>query len=380
MHAVIVGILGAAIGAAVTFAWRRSRTVAAAPAAPVPGPDEHAKEVLHDVFDVLRSAVVVVDADDNVVLCNQVANSLHVVRRDRIAIPSLSRLVKLTRKTGLPQQAEIEHPTMGELTALLAHTSTAGGAGDVFVTLEDITDARRLEAVRRDFVANVSHELKTPVGALSLLAEAVYDAADDPAAVRHFAESMSREAARLARLVQELIDLSRIQGADPMPELAAVPLTAFVREAVDRAKLNADAKQITIVVGDLTGLAVWGDARQLTTACANLLDNAIAYSPDGTRVAIGAKRTDEQVEISVADQGIGIATEDKDRIFERFYRADPARSRATGGTGLGLAIVKHIAGNHGGRVSVWSDEGAGSTFTLHLPEAPRDARIGTGAA
>lgn len=337
-------------------------------------------DVLRTVFDVLRSAVVVLDRDGDVVLANQAAAGFNVVSRDRLVIASLSRLVTLTRKSGESQRGEIEHPTSAGPAALHAYTAPAGESGHVLVMLEDITDARRLEAVRRDFVANVSHELKTPVGALSLLGEAVYDAADDPAAVRHFAESMTREAARLARLVQELMDLSRIQGADPMPEPAAVPLTEFVREAVDRARLNADAKEISIVVGDLAGLQVWGDARQLTTACANLLDNAIAYSPDGTRVAIGAKRVGDQIEISVADQGIGIAPEDKDRIFERFYRADPARSRATGGTGLGLAIVKHIAGNHGGRVSVWSDEGAGSTFTLHLPQPPHDARARTGAA
>jgi two-component system sensor histidine kinase SenX3 len=378
VQVVIAGIVGFLIGAVAAVAVRRlSRPTFVEQAAVDNGRD---LDVLRTVFDVLRSAVVVLDADDDVVLANQVANSFNVVRRNRLAIPALSRLVKLSRKTGESQKAQIEHPAAGELTALLAHVTPAGETGHVLIMLEDITGARRLEAVRRDFVANVSHELKTPVGALSLLAEAVYDAADDPVPVRHFAESMSREAARLARLVQELIDLSRIQGADPMPEPAAVPLTSIVREAVDRARLNADAKQIRIVVGDLAGLAVWGDARQLSTACANLLDNAIAYSPDGTRVAIGAKRVDDQIEISVADQGIGIAPEDKDRIFERFYRADPARSRATGGTGLGLAIVKHIVGNHGGRVSVWSDEGAGSTFTLHLPEAQRDARVGTGAA
>ncbi|MEO6712159.1 MAG: ATP-binding protein [Mycobacteriales bacterium] len=379
MQAVIAFVVGAVLGAAFLYAWRQSVPMAQ----PEPAEQEiseGAGDVLRAALDVLRSAVVVVDAEEDVVLANQLAHSFNVVRRQRLAIPALVRLVKRTRRSAASQQAEIEHPTMAGVSALLAHTTPVGDAGHVLVMLEDITDARRLEAVRRDFVANVSHELKTPVGALSLLAEAVYDAADDPAAVRHFAESMSREAARLARLVQELIDLSRIQGAEPMPEPGAVPLASFVREAVDRARLNADAKQISIVVGDLSGLQVWGDARQLATACANLLDNAIAYSPDGTRVAIGARRGDGQIEISVADQGIGIADADKDRIFERFYRADPARSRATGGTGLGLAIVKHIAGNHGGRVTVWSDEGAGSTFTLHLPEAPPEARTGTGAA
>jgi two-component system sensor histidine kinase SenX3 len=218
-----------------------------------------------------------------------------------------------------------------------------------------------------------------------LLGEAVIEAADDPERVRHFAQKLRREAERLARLVQELIDLSRVQGADPVPDPTDLLVAQFVREAVERARHNADAKDIRIVVGAMTGMRVWGDARQLTTACANLLDNAVAYSPEGTRVAVGAQRAGDFVEVSVVDQGIGISPEDKERIFERFYRADPARSRATGGTGLGLAIVKHIAGNHGGRVSVWSDEGAGSTFTLHLPASAlttstEGSRIGGDAA
>ena len=376
--ATVLGALVGAVAAAVIIA-RTARAPEAVPE-PLPAAADETATLLHAVFDVLTNAVVVLDPGDGAVLVNPVAAGLNVVSRGRLAIPALGRLVMLTRKTGKPQRAEIEHPSVREHTALLAHTVRAGEAGHVLVLLDDITDARRLEAVRRDFVANVSHELKTPVGALSLLAEAVYDAADDPAGVRHFAQSMSREAARLARLVQELIDLSRIQGADPMPEPAVVPLSVFVREAIDRVRLNADAKAISIVVGDLEGLAVMGDARQLTTACANLLDNAIAYSPDGTGVAIGAKPVGSQIEISVADQGIGIAPEDKDRIFERFYRADPARSRSTGGTGLGLAIVKNIAGNHGGRVTVWSGEGSGSTFTLYLPAAPHELRAGTGVA
>jgi two-component system sensor histidine kinase SenX3 len=247
--------------------------------------------------------------------------------------------------------------------------ATADGEGAfVVLLLDDTTEARRVDEVRRDFVANVSHELKTPVGAMSLLAEAIQGSGDDPVSVRRFADRMLVESGRLSRLVQELIDLSRLQGAEPMRAASHVPVRTFVDEAVDRTRLAAAASEITVVVSvESDDLTVPGDERQLATAVANLLDNAIAYSPTHTRVAVTARRRDESVEVSVTDQGIGIAPADCERVFERFYRVDPARSRETGGTGLGLAIVKHIAGNHGGRVEVWSVEGTGSTFTLLLP-------------
>jgi two-component system sensor histidine kinase SenX3 len=255
--------------------------------------------------------------------------------------------------------------------AVRARVVSAGGP-DVAVIVDDLTEARRVEAVRRDFVANISHELKTPVGAVSLLAEAVLDGADEPETVKHFAERLQHEAQRLGRLVQELIDLSRLQGAAPLPDPALVSLRHVVREAIDRARLAAAAKGITIAYDD-TDAAVVGDETLLVTAVANLIDNAIAYSPEATRVAVGVRMTGGSgdapgsIELSVCDQGIGIAAEDIDRVFERFYRVDPARSRSTGGTGLGLSIVKHIVTNHGGTVTVWSAPGEGSTFTLRLP-------------
>jgi two-component system sensor histidine kinase SenX3 len=239
----------------------------------------------------------------------------------------------------------------------------------VALVIEDLTEATRVEAVRRDFVANVSHELKTPVGALQLLAEAIGDGADDPKAVRNFATRISREATRLGRLVQELIDLSRLQGAEPSEAPVVTPMEKAVGEALDRTRLAASAKHITVAVVTEPGppLLVLGAERQLATAVANLLENAVHYSPERTRVIVGLRRRDDVVEVSVADEGIGIAEQDLERVFERFYRADPARSRATGGTGLGLAIVKHIATNHGGEATVWSAPGKGSTFTLRLP-------------
>ena len=364
---VVAGIALTALGFALWWRHRDAEheTVEADPEVTEPG-------VLEAVFSALAAGAIVLDADDNVVVANPAATGMRVVRRGRLSVPGLLQLVRAARSSGVDKEGDLDLPRGSDVLAVHVRAACASEGGEVLLLLEDTTDARRLDAVRRDFVANVSHELKTPVGALSLLAEAVLDATDDPVAVRRFAERMRHESQRLGRLVQELIDLSRLQGADPMPDAERVSVTSVVREAVDRARLAAEAKSISIVVGDTTGLHFWGDSRQLVTAIANLLDNAIAYSPEGTRVAIGARDTGAEVEISIADQGIGIAPKDIERIFERFYRADPARSRATGGTGLGLAIVKHIAGNHGGSVSVWSVEGSGSTFTLHLPSPTAD--------
>jgi two-component system sensor histidine kinase SenX3 len=244
-----------------------------------------------------------------------------------------------------------------------------GGGGLVLLLVEDQTESRRVEEVRRDFVANTSHELKTPVGALALLAETVEDAADDPEAVRRFAGRMRQEASRLTNLVQDMITLSRIQAAEPIPDPVPVKLDAVVAEALDRCRMKASARGIELVATGTHGLSVLGDEDLLITALRNLLDNAVAYSPDKTRVDVSTRLAGrDAVEISVADQGIGIPERDLERIFERFYRVDPARSRATGGTGLGLAIVKHVTAAHGGEVNVLSTEGAGSTFTLRLPQ------------
>jgi two-component system sensor histidine kinase SenX3 len=210
-----------------------------------------------------------------------------------------------------------------------------------------------------------------------LLAEAVQDAADDPEAVQRFAHRMQREGVRLGRLVQELIELSRLQGAEALPGEQLVSVDLLVAEAIDRNRLAAEQSGISVVDRVERGLSVRGNVTQLTTAVANLVDNAIAYSPQRTRVGVAARAVTSadggrHVEIVVTDQGIGIAESDLDRVFERFFRVDQARSRATGGTGLGLAIVKHIATNHGGSVAVWSVLGSGSTFTLRLPLAIRN--------
>ena len=241
------------------------------------------------------------------------------------------------------------------------------GARQVLVLVEDRTRDRQLERMRRDFVANVSHELKTPVGAIRLLAEAVQDAADDPEAVTRFSGRMPTESERLTRLVQQIIDLSRLQDDDPLESPVSISVDKVIAHAVDTSSTDAESRRIDVVVTGEAGLTIPGNQEQIRTAVANLVANAVAYSGEGTTVVVSAKAVPEAVEISVIDQGIGIPAGDLDRIFERFYRVDPARHRSTGGTGLGLSIVKHVAAIHGGEVSVWSVEGQGSTFTLTFP-------------
>jgi two-component system sensor histidine kinase SenX3 len=243
----------------------------------------------------------------------------------------------------------------------------------VLALVEDRTRERRVERVRRDFVANVSHELKTPVGAIKLLAEAVCDAADDPDAVRRFAGRMTTESDRLSRLVQQIIELSRLQDDDPLDAPVVVAVDDVVAGAVDASAIDADASNIKVVTGGVHGLKVFGNEEQVRAAVTNLVANAVAYSGADSTVLVSTKPDEQMVEISVVDQGIGIPSGELDRIFERFYRVDPARHRSTGGTGLGLSIVKHVAATHGGDIRVWSVEGQGSTFTLTLPRAHQEA-------
>jgi two-component system sensor histidine kinase SenX3 len=337
------------------------------------------------VLAVLSSSAVVVDSEDRVVRASAAARSFGIVKGDRLMVSELAALARQVRRDGEIREAEFEVPVPrfgGRTTTFAVRVAplsgAVGGGGLVLVLAEDQTDRHRVEEVRRDFVANVSHELKTPVGALALLAETIEDAADDEEAVRRFAGRMRQEAARLTFLVQDLITLSRIQAAEPVPDPKPVSVDAVVAEALDRCRMKANARGITLASIGVRGLSVLGEEDLLVTAVRNLLENAVVYSPERTRVVVCVKKPgDGGVEISVTDQGIGIPARDLERIFERFYRVDPARSRATGGTGLGLAIVKHVTVAHGGKVTVRSVEGAGSTFTLWLPlRADHD---GTGA-
>ncbi len=332
----------------------------------------------HAVLKALPVAVLVVGAGDEVLLDNRAADALGLTQDGVLsALPELRLLISATRSTQQAQEADLHGPLFrpGRAPAVYRARVAPVGGGTVAVLLEDVSDSRRLEDVRRDFVANVSHELKTPVGAMSLLAEALQDASDDPPAVRRFAARAHVEAQRLGRLVQELIDLSRLQGAEPMEDPAVVDVDQVVAEALDRTRTGAQAHGIALTRAGDYGLALLGNEQQLVTALVNLLDNAVSYSGPRTTVTVTSRATQGAVEISVTDEGIGIPEKDLERVFERFYRSDPARSRATGGTGLGLAIVKHICTNHGGTVHVTSVEGQGATFTLRLPLTGQGAAV-----
>ena len=321
------------------------------------------------VLNVLPSASLVVAPDCSVLRSNARAAALGLINRDAVTIPDIVHLIERVAEDGHAREQEmrVRRPPLGRELLELRVRVAALGTGAILVLIDDLAEERRVDVVRRDFVANVSHELKTPVGALSLLAEAVLAASDDADQVRHFAERMQAEAARLSHLVQDVIDLSRLQGDDPLTHAEVVDVDDLVRRAVDEVRTPASREEIEIITGDPCGGLLYGDERQLLAALRNLLVNAIAYSPGHTRVAVNAVLSGRIVEIAVKDQGIGIAGNDLDRVFERFYRVDPARSRVTGGTGLGLAIVKHVSQNHGGECTVWSELGEGSTFTLRLP-------------
>jgi two-component system sensor histidine kinase SenX3 len=330
---------------------------------------------ISSVLAVLLSSAVVLDSEDRVLTSSAAAREFGLIDGDRLVVGELLALARQVRREGMPREGEIDIMTSrfgGRATSFAVRVAPLGPAvgdgGLILLLAEDQTESRRVDEVRRDFVANISHELKTPVGALALLAETVEEAADDPEAVLRFAGRMRQEASRLTDLVQDLIMLSRIQAAEPVPDPSPVVLDDVVAEAVDRVRMKASARGIGIDVAGERGISILGDEDLLVTALRNLLENAVAYSPDRTRVSVATRTVSNwMAEISVTDQGIGIPERDRERIFERFYRVDPARSRATGGTGLGLAIVKHVTAAHGGNVTLWSQEGDGSTFTLRLP-------------
>jgi two-component system sensor histidine kinase SenX3 len=353
-------------------------------------------------LDSLRVGVVVLDSEDNPVLVNPAARAMGLLRSGgapgtMAAHPILRTLAGQVRRTGVRREVELDLPRgrAGGASAPLGLHLRAVALNSTHVAVEaaDVTESHRLARVRRDFVANVSHELKTPIGALQLLAEALLDAtelpdapagleqSEDLIAARRFADRIHHESARMGRLVNELLELTRLQGAEPLPTPEPVAVDWVIAEVIDRTRTTASAKGIEVVWSGTKGAMVWGSDSQVATAVTNLVENAIAYSGEDTKVRIAMRTDDEEwIEIDVTDEGIGIAPHDVDRIFERFYRADQARSRSTGGTGLGLAIVKHIATNHGGRVEVTSTLGGGSTFTLRLPARPLEAPLPLPAA
>ncbi len=411
----LLAALVAGIGAGLLIARRRPAAVAAPVERAAPAKKGRAIETDADQrtgkhglkgigrksLDSLRVGVVVLDADDEPVLVNPAARAMGLLRSGGApgtiaAHPILRTLAGQVRRTGVRREVELDLPrgrAGGAQAPLGLHLrAVALNSTHVAVEAADVTESHRLARVRRDFVANVSHELKTPIGALQLLAEALLDATDLPErkpdddefedlmAARRFAERIHHESARMGRLVNELLELTRLQGAEPLPTPEPVPLDWVIAEVVDRTRTTAAAKNIEVVYTGPRGATVYGSDSQVATAVTNLVENAIAYSGEDTTVSLDVRAEAEWIEIDVTDQGIGIAPHDVDRIFERFYRADQARSRATGGTGLGLAIVKHIATNHGGRVDVTSTLGGGSTFTLRLPAQPPETPLPLPAA
>ena len=327
---------------------------------------------LLDLLDLFDAEHFVLTTGELIIHQSEGVSTYNLTRDYRIANEDLMMLVRAARRSRQIQEVTMELPR-GPLGAgthdLLVRVAPIGDDGLIVILIFDDSEMRRLDSIRRDFVANISHELKTPIGALSILSEAVLGATDDPEAIERFATRMQAESNRLSNLVQEIINLSRLQDDDPLKRAHPFQIGESIKEAIDQSRLNSENRRVEIFYQDDVHSVINGDRDQITMSIHNLIENAINYSPDGTRVAVTVKSVDGICEISVSDQGIGIPEKDLERIFERFYRVDPARSRITGGTGLGLSIVKHVVSNHGGDVSVWSVEGAGSTFTIRIPEA-----------
>jgi two-component system, OmpR family, sensor histidine kinase SenX3 len=374
--AVLLLLVGVAFGAVATLLLvaRPNRRDAGATLAQLAEETERtalvarARDRLADALDALEDGVVVVDDQGDIVVRNRAAMRFHEARHSgRVVEDAIDALLAAAARGEAGQREVALFGPPKQVLFLRAEPLRAHGriAGAV-VWVHDISEARRVDDMRRDFVANVSHELRTPIGALGLLAETIADESD-PANMRHFAERLVREADRLARIVDDLLDLSLIEIAEA-PAREAVALHSLVRDAVDKVRVAAEAAGIELLVGDVPGSwAVACDRRQVVSAIYNLLDNAVKYSERDSTIDVSAQVNGDRVEVSVRDHGIGIPTRDLERIFERFYRVDRARSRETGGTGLGLSIVRHVAQSHGGEVAVVSREGEGSRFTLSLP-------------
>jgi two-component system, OmpR family, sensor histidine kinase SenX3 len=372
--AAALGVLAGLALAALVVLLRGNRRRGDPPSrtAPQPPGEQVVPEGVGEVLAVLRSGGIVVDRAARVRLASSPVAAFGLVRGEDLVRPELRELVEAVGRDGMIREREFEiaRGPLGEGRIVLGARVAPIDSGLVLILVDDRTQARRVEEVRRDFVVNVSHELKTPVGGLALLAEAVQGAADDPEAITRFAGRMKIETERLTRLVSEIVDLSRLQTSDLLAHMVVVDVAACAEEAVDHAHLLAGNRDVrAVTTQDRTLLRVYGDHELLTTAIRNLVTNAISYSEDSTRVTVVTRRVGDLVEVAVTDQGRGISPKDQERIFERFYRVDAARSRSTGGTGLGLSIVKHICDNHGGEVTVWSQEGEGSTFTVRLPAA-----------
>ena len=328
---------------------------------------------LSELLDVLDTASVLVDTNGLVVRASTSALSLGLVQSHMLVHKPLSELVDRAR--GRREALSAEYDLITGMRGERSYVYARAGRVDnnlVLLLVDDRTEAKRLDDTRRDFIANISHELKTPIAAIGLLAETLEDGIDDPATVKRFAANMRREAERLGDLVQDIIQLSKVQSSDTQENFEAVDIDQVIAAAVENNSVLAEKRNSTVQVASSPGHLVFGDRAALEMAISNLIQNALLYSDEGKQVGVGLRSVDGVAEISVIDNGVGISLEDQERIFERFYRVDQSRSRATGGTGLGLAIVKHVALNHRGEIRLFSKPGMGSTFTLRLPEMPSE--------
>lgn len=366
--AIAVGlVIGFGLSAIIFWAYRARAKVAEESSADVP-------QGAVDVLESMDDAACVIDTSGLVLATSHAAARFGIDVGATLDNQELRQLVRTVRSTGASatETMRITRPGLSLDPRLVSARASILGPRLTLLIIRDVTEQERLDQVRRDFVANTSHELKTPVGAVSLLAEAIESAADDPAQVRIFASRISAEAARLGQLTGRIMSLSRLQAADGITDFNPVAIDEVIATSIEAHAVQADSAGVELLRGGDRGAFVRGDAQILIEAVGNLIANAIVYSPVESRVGIGVRIDGETVEIAISDQGIGITESDRDRIFERFYRADEARSRRTGGTGLGLSIVKHATQRHGGEVRLWSRPGRGSTFTIVLPriEAP----------
>ncbi|MGB3413654.1 MAG: ATP-binding protein [Microbacteriaceae bacterium] len=326
---------------------------------------------IDEVLLAIDSLGVVLDFSHNVIRVTPGAKRLGLVQGHQLAFPQILTLVDQVQSTGEALNAQVHIPRDGVSPAdlFLSVRVAPLGLRYTMILVRDMSEAQRVEETRSDFIANVSHELKTPIGAVKLLAEAIESAKDSPSDVERFSHKLSLEANRLNNLTRDLIELSRLQSAIQPHQASLVSLDDALGAAIGNNVVQANAHNIELVLGKASGAEVMGDSAQLISAVSNLISNAINYSPDGSRVGIGIKETDEQYEIAVTDQGVGIPLADQARIFERFYRVSQSRNRESGGTGIGLSIVKHVVRIHGGDVKLWSQLKLGSTFTICLPKS-----------
>ncbi|MFT3888814.1 MAG: HAMP domain-containing sensor histidine kinase [Arachnia sp.] len=378
MHPALAGLIGAGLALlGCLFAWliHHGREGLRQIEAQRTGGDVSAE--LRQVMALMQTGALLVGPHDEILVVNEPGETMGLVRGTRVGFTELLDVVRAVRTSGVGFDGPIVRERQPGVEALeLTVRVSPMDDGHVLVFAVDESAAKRVEAVRRDFVANISHELKTPIGAISVLSEAVEAAKDDPAAVERFSLRLQRETARLAELTNQIIDLSRLQTENPMLEHNVVDLSEVIDEAVSRSRERAAKREVSVIVARTADARVLGDRWQLADAVTNLVQNAISYSDERARVTISLTMAGDVAELKVSDNGIGIKPEDQERIFERFFRVDYGRSRDSGGTGLGLSIVRHIAVSHGGEVRVWSRPGQGSTFTLSLPaylgEDPND--------